>query len=427
MKIKDWDVNLKIKLLGEGFLNFSFWMVYPFLSVFFSESFGRTTASLLMIGSQALAVFLGLFGGYFSDQFGRKKMMLISVAGEAVGYGLFAIATLPMLYSPLLGFVGFSIASLFSSLYYPASQAMIADVISAKHRSYVFSVFYMMVNITIAIGPFIGSLFFTHYRFQLLTFVSFACVALFILLKHFAHETAPQCVKQKEVVSSVSLKDVFKSQIKNYQVILHDKVFMLYIIAGILLSQTLMQLDIFIPLKIHDTIDNATLLSIGSHQWNVTSSSLYSIVLAINGTMVATLTIVTAKIMMRFKYGTTFISSAIFYGVALLLFGIFSNPWIYLLCIIIFSIGELTTAGVQQNFVAVIAPEDSRAMYFSAAQLRSSIARVIAPISITFSAWAGSSATAFVLAALCGIAAIIYTLMQRMFHNQRKNVDTPAS
>lgn len=421
MKIRDWDINLKIRLLGEAFLSIFFWMVFPFLTVYFSESFGRGLTSILLMVSQVIAVFCGLFGGYFADHFGRRKMMLIAVAGEVIGYGLFAVASLPIFHSPVLGFIGFSLASLFSNFYYPAGQAMIADVVEEKYRSYVFSVFYMMTNIAVVIGPLIGSFFFEKYRFELLSIVTFACMILFVLLFRYAHETAPES-QTSTASQSISWKQVAKSQVKDYSIILTDKVFFLFIIAGILLSQTFMQLDLFIPLKINDTIETATLLSIGQFQWTVTNSNLFSLVLAINGGMVATLTVIATKIMMNYKESTAFISSAMIYGVSILLFGVFRNPWIYIFSIVLFTVAELLTVGIQQNFVSMLAPEDKRAMYFSAAQLRMNLGRVIAPISITLGAWLGYSATAVILAIFCFLAAWIYGKMYKIFSEKQKDM-----
>ncbi|EAD0299501.1 TPA: MFS transporter, partial [Listeria monocytogenes] len=70
MKFSTWDINLKVRLFGEALLDISFWMVFPFLTIYFSESIGRELTSLLLIISQVLAVFTALLGGYFADNFG---------------------------------------------------------------------------------------------------------------------------------------------------------------------------------------------------------------------------------------------------------------------------------------------------------------------------------------------------------------------
>lgn len=73
MRIRDWDVNLKIRLFGEAAMNITFWMFFPFLTIYFAEAFGKGTAGFLLVLSQAFSVIANLLGGYSADRFGRKK------------------------------------------------------------------------------------------------------------------------------------------------------------------------------------------------------------------------------------------------------------------------------------------------------------------------------------------------------------------
>ncbi|WP_311202007.1 hypothetical protein [Aquibacillus koreensis] len=67
MKWKDWDRNLRIRLFGEGTMNFLFWSYFPFMTIFFERSFGKDKAGWLLIASQAFSVIASLVGGYCAD------------------------------------------------------------------------------------------------------------------------------------------------------------------------------------------------------------------------------------------------------------------------------------------------------------------------------------------------------------------------
>ena len=421
MSIRHWDTNLKVRLLGEAFVQIAFWMVFPFLAIYFAETMGITTASALLMLSQVIAVVCGLFGGFFADHFGRRRMMLLAIGGEAMGYGIFALASHPAIDSAMFGFIGFTIASLFSNIYQPAAQAMVADVVEPKNRSYVFSIFYMMTNIAVVVGPIIGAIFFTNHRFWLLVIVTCGAIFLFLLLYFFSRETIPD--REAATSKSLSFKQVVKGQFADYRVIFTDRVLLLFILAGILVSQTFMQLDLFIPIHITETVDEATLLSLGNLIVSLNATELFGFVVALNGGIVALCTVLVTKWMMTYREKYVFAGSSILYGISILLMGLFPYPWMYIVSIIIFSLAELMTVGIAQNFVSVIAPKHQRAMYFSAAQLRFSIGRVLAPLSITLTGLIGSRETTYILAVVAFLSAGIYLLMYRLYaKNEMKEV-----
>lgn len=62
MRIRDWDHNLKARLYGEALMNTTFWMFFPFMAIYFADSFGKETASMLLIVSQLFSVVANLMG-----------------------------------------------------------------------------------------------------------------------------------------------------------------------------------------------------------------------------------------------------------------------------------------------------------------------------------------------------------------------------
>lgn len=132
MRIRDWDPNLKVRLFSEAMMNITFWMFFPFLTIYFAEAFGKNKAGFLLVFSQVFSVLANLMGGYCADRFGRKRMMVLSAFGQGLSFIAFAIASSPWLDSPWIGFISFAIAGVFGSFYWPASQAMVADVVEEK-------------------------------------------------------------------------------------------------------------------------------------------------------------------------------------------------------------------------------------------------------------------------------------------------------
>ena len=48
MRIRDWDPNLRIRLYSEAMMNITFWMFFPFLTIYFADEFGKNKAGLLL-------------------------------------------------------------------------------------------------------------------------------------------------------------------------------------------------------------------------------------------------------------------------------------------------------------------------------------------------------------------------------------------
>jgi MFS family permease len=422
MKWRDWDINLKVRLIGEGLFNILFWMYFPFMAIYFSEHFGQEMAGLLLILSQVIGVVIGLFGGYCADHFGRKRMMVFSAIGQTVCFTFFAFANSPWLVSPWLTFISFSLLGLFGQLYWPASSAMIADVVPEQHRAGVFAVFYTSINVTVVIGPLLGAVFFFNERFLFLMICTGVSAGLIWALQHWIHETAPQAEQEiRQEVKPNWMKHLI-DQLSDYKVIFKDHIFLLYILAGVLVAQTFMQLDMLIAVYTTDEVPLQTLFSFGNWQVAISGRNLFSVMVSMNGLCVALLTVIVTKWMTKFREGNVFMGSSFCYGIAMILMGSTLNVWLLLFGIVLFSWAELMTVGVQDSFIAKLAPKHLRAQYFAASGLRFSLGRTIAPIAIPMTVWFGYSWTFVILGTIAFLGMIIYGVMFSLYDRRKLTI-----
>ncbi|WP_404330900.1 MDR family MFS transporter [Mesobacillus maritimus] len=417
MRIRDWDRNLKVRLFGEFLLNITFWMFFPFLTIYFAESFGKGLAGFLLIFSQVFSVLASLLGGYFADRFGRKRMMVVAAVGQGVSYLLFSAAVSPWFTSPIIGFISFTVVGIFSSFYYPASQAMIADLVDEKERSNIFAVFYTSINIAVVIGPILGAIFYVHYRFQLLVAVAIICILLALLLTKLARETLP--VHTKKVQHNEKWYSFLKNQVADYKIIIQDKVFLLYITAGILVAQTFMQLDLLLPVYIKEKVDHQTLLDIGSWKLTLHGEQAFGLILSENGLLVALFTVVVTRWMTKYRERNVFVVASIIYAISMLLFSRTEMIWGMMIAMAVFTLAELMTAGLAQSFISKLAPDHMRGQYFAAAGLRHTVGRTIAPISIPLTVWVGYEWTFMILSALALLSALLYNMMFTIYEKQK--------
>ncbi|WP_433747246.1 MDR family MFS transporter [Falsibacillus pallidus] len=424
MRIRDWDRNLQIRLFGEALINITFWMFFPFLTLYFTDEFGKEKAGFLLIFSQVFSVAANLLGGYYADRYGRKRMMVIASFGQGAAFFIFGLADSPWIHSPILGFVCFSLAGMFGSVYWPASQAMVADVVDEKDRSSVFAVFYTSINIAVVIGPILGGIFYVNYPFQVMVIAGSICILLSLLLIKYTRETAPNLVSLEAATNAERLKwyEALMNQVRDYKVIGSDRIFLLYILAGIIGAQIFMQLDLLIPVYIKDTIKNATLFAFGDWNFTLKSEQLFGFVLSENGFLVAILTVYVTKKMNTYRERNVFLVAAITYALSMLLMGVFGTAWGMIIAMAIFTFAELMTAGLQQSFISKLAPENMRGQYFAAASLRYTIGRTLAPLAIPLTTLFGFQWTFYSLTVLSLISAGLYWVTFQLFEKRKAEV-----
>lgn len=422
MRIRDWDRSLQVRLFGEFFSNLSFWMVFPFLAIYFADEFGTSMAGVLLVASQVFSVGANLVGGYCADRFGRRTMLFFSAIAEGLAFILFAFANSPWLDSPLLSFVAFTIAGMAGSLYHPASQAIVADVVPEKDRSTVFSVFYTSINISVVIGPIVGAVLFFNHRFILLLVSGIIFCIVGLAIRFLTEETLPDDMKAKMASGSNNWTQVIVTQVKTYGLIVKDKVFFLFVIAGILLGQTYMQLDMLIPVYMKEVIDKQVLGTLFNREWSVTGEGSFGILLSENGLLVVLFTVIVTRWMTKYPEKWVFFLSSFLYAVAMLIFPMTANFWVFLIAMAIFTLGELATVGLQESFVSKLAPDDMRGQYFAAASLRYTIGRTIAPLVFPLVAWIGFTWTFAILAALALLSGFIYLQMFKEYNKRKKEI-----
>lgn len=395
-----------------------FWSFFPFMTIFFKDSFGEKQAGLLLIASQAFSVFASLIGGYCADRFGRKKMMIVAAGGESFTFLLFAYANSSWLDSSMLTFIAFSLLGVFGAFYWPASHAMIADVVEERDRAPVFAVFYTSLNIAVVVGPLLGGLLFYSYRFEMFLTGAVLTGILAVVLHLYLTETSKPKLRKKE--QNRSWHGAVWDELADYRVIVKDKTFLMFVLAGVLVAQTFMQLNVLIAVYISDVVQNVTVMDIGGWNIQVTGERAFALVLAENGLIVALLTVSVTKIMNRLPEKRVFILSSLIYAVAITAYGFTDSLWVFVAIMAVFTFAELMVVGIQESFVSKLAPEDKRGQYFSAASLRFTLGRLLAPVSLVLLEWMSYQMVFAILGVLSILSALTYYLMFARLEKQKK-------
>jgi len=199
-----------------------FSIILPFISVYlFSEkNVPMTVIGSIFLGVAVIRAAMQMLGGSFADRFSRRQIMLIAGVGRTLAFMLLAITILANL--PLF-FIGIAIllAYGFGSMFMPAADAMISDVVSAKDRIEAYGFQRMGFNFGWAIGPAIGGyLASLSYHLIFLIAAFFFTIAVVIVYRFIPDSHT------NDVRSQFRFKDLNKL-IKNYHFIFYGILIML--------------------------------------------------------------------------------------------------------------------------------------------------------------------------------------------------------
>jgi MFS family permease len=332
-------------------------LIFPFLSLYITRRFqvGMTEVGILFGLYSAASIFGSGLGGALADRMGRKSMILSGLVISALSS--LSIALVPSIewFYLLVVFVG-----LFSNLGGPARQAMVADLLRPEKRAQGYSILRVIMNLSITIGPAIGGLLAA--RSYLLLFLSDATISILvaIFILRALPETRP--VRMEKSGEEESLFQTFKG----YGRVLRDRFYLSFIFGGILLMLVYMQMNTTLPVYLRDV-----------HQ---ISEQGYGLILSLNaGLVVLFQFFVTRKVdhrppMLMMALGTAF------YVVGFSMYGFTSTYPLFLLAMVIITIGEMIVAPVGQALVARMAPEDMRGRYMAIYGYTFTVASMTGPL-----------------------------------------------
>ncbi len=185
-------------------------MVFPFLTLYLHGQLGvplTTAGALLTAFGFAGAIGQGM-GGTLADRLGRKWVMAFSLFASAATTIWLALSTTIAGVALALG-----ISGLLGSFYDPAAAAMIADLVAEDDRAQAYSIWRVVTNVGIAIGPAVGGFLASRsylYAFGASALGSVLFVLLIALGMHETRPTAAQCAA--ETKSAGSYLDILRNR-----------------------------------------------------------------------------------------------------------------------------------------------------------------------------------------------------------------------
>ncbi|WP_226674517.1 MDR family MFS transporter [Rossellomorea aquimaris] len=412
MRFKDFHKNIKIRIVETFMSRFIGSMIFPFMSIYLAVHFGAKVAGLLLLINVFVGIGINFLGGYFADQFGRKRIMLMAESLRFLAFFTMMVCNSPWFESATVTFAMMTVNSICWGLAGPANQAMMIDVSTPPQRKLMYSITYWANNLSIAIGGIIGAFLFKDYLFELFLALSVASAVTALLVAFFIDES----------YSPIDL-DMTPTQhvgklISNYRTVLHDRLFVLFTIAGVLILSMEFQLTNYIGIRLSEEMPSQPFL-----YWEINGVQTMGILRSENTIMVVILMLFITKIPHNFKDRTVLVWSCFFFSIGYAALAYSNNVFILFVMMGILTIGEVFRVPVEQSYMAAIPPDDARSSYMAFNGLKFNLSMLIASSTVTLGAIFSSSVMAGIILAIGLTGTVILKVISPELDKRRNDVE----
>jgi dipeptide/tripeptide permease len=344
---------------------FERWGWYAFYNGFFAIyltsspeagalGFSNVEKGTIMGTGSMILYFLPVITGAIADRVGYKKVLIVSFITYILSF--FMLSRFETFGSIFAAFILLAVAG---ALFKPIISGTVARVTNRETASLGFGIFYMVVNIGGFIGPFVASLMYKH-NWDLVFYMSMSAMALNLLLVLTTYTEPAVTENRNSFMQNVAIA------FKNIGVTLTDWKYVLFLlIIGVFwtaYNQLYYSFPVFLETWVNLDKMSVTLGLDPGTITTVTISSMASFFIILFQLIVSS---VTARVRPL---------NSIMTGIFILAFGLgmmFANlnPWIIVLGVLIFGIGEMASSPKVQEYLGGIAPPDRKALYMGTAFL----------------------------------------------------------
>ncbi len=331
-------------------------LLFPFFALYITKKFnvGMTEVGVLF-ALFSLSSFVGSFlGGALTDRIGRRTMLIFGLLASS-----FSTLLMGFVESLQVFYVLALLSGIFTDVAGPAHQAMVADLVPEEKRAEGYGILRVGFNLAVTIGPAIGGFLAT--QSYLLLFISDAIISTITagIVFFFLRETKP---KTHPGAKPESIGTTFKG----YGRVLRDGTFMLFVFTCILMGLVYMNMNATLGVYLRDV--------------HSVPESGYGALLSINALMVVILQFpITRRISDRPPLLMMAIGTAL-YAIGFMMYGFITKYALFVLAMVIITVGEMIVAPVSQSLTARFAPEDMRGRYMAVFGISWGIPFMIGPL-----------------------------------------------
>lgn len=367
--------------LREGLKFFSVVLgaaIFPYMGIYYVQYFGKFWTGILLMLTQLIGFIASLYGGHLSDSLGRKRVTDWGNFGVVVGYMIMTLSNSPLGTFPVLTYLGLVLAEMMSNFAMPAYSAMIIDLTDNDNRHFVYTISYWLLNIAVMVGSGIAGIFYDHYFFALLLFMTLMAIVTFVVMWLWFEETKPSH-SQFEHGSGV-----FDS-VKNYVEVLGDKLFLKYTLGILLTNVVWMQVDHYIPIHFKEAMRETVFFGT-----SLTGAKMVSMIVFINTIMIVFLMTSVNRLTRRLGLLKQYLVGAVMFALGIFCTMTFNRfEWVIPM-VVFYTLGEMIGMPASQVLRANMMNDDKIGSYSGFLAMVGPLGSILASAMVSLSYFTGA-------------------------------------
>jgi MFS family permease len=332
-------------------------LIMPFLAIYVVQRFDAKITQVGLIytifaASSGLGNFLA---GALADRFGRRFTLLLGLVFAATARIALGLA------GDFRGlYIAAAFAGLFGAIGWPAQLAMTADLLGPQKRANGFGIQRVVINSTFALGPLAGGFIGPRIGYLPL-FVLDALTSYFVAFIVFSKLPETQPNQGQEARG-----ENFVQALSGYKRVLQDKTFVAFVLISILTVTVYIQMS--------------TTLSVYLIKFQHISESFFGVLVMLNALMVVFFQFSVSRWSSKQPLLLIMMTGTAFYLVGFGSYGLPPSPGMFILAMILITLGEMLVIPTSQALTALLAPADMRARYVATERLNWITAQSLGPL-----------------------------------------------
>ncbi|MEJ2103417.1 MAG: MFS transporter [Ignavibacteriaceae bacterium] len=416
--ISSFSKNYWIVIMMEFFERGSYYGMMSILSVYMTDQldFSKESVGVIKSTIQPLLYILPILSGAIGERFGYRKTLTFAFIFLGLGYFLTSQTT-----EYVTVFASLIIMAVGAGAFKPMISGTIARETDESNSTLGFGIFYWSINLgaflfPLILVPYIKNTFGWQY-----VMLASAIATASMLIPTFLVYKEPKKPENTKTIAEV---------LKGAVMVLTDVRFILLIViySGFwilyfqMFDSVLWYVQKYVDATSVDNFVNGIFSAVGINlNWKFDIEH----VTVINAGTIILLQILVSNIVKHTKALPTMIAGIAMGTIGMAILAINTNIWVFIIGIVIFSIGEMTAHPKFISYVGLIAPEDKKALYLGYAFLYGVLGSLIggilgANLYVYFVDTLNQPSTLWIIFSLIGVATILGLILYNKFLAPKK-------